>query len=203
MANWNDPQHCTSVSGRLSSLGPNATFRKIRVFALIVVFLITTSTFWAEAARSQTEVIDRILAVVNGQVIMKSDVQMFLTLQLVEIPPGVDQESQVLTYLIERRLVLDQIDRVVPQPASDLIEQQLQLMRGRFMRIEDFTEVLQQVGLTSDDLRQLLADDIRRDTYLANRFVSVREEIRAQAQSDWVADLARRGEVRLVSDLSH
>ena len=202
MANWNGPPRCTSVSGRPSSPGARSTRREVGKLTLAVA-LIAASVFPVEAARSQTEILDRILAIVGGQVIMRSDVRAFMALQLVEIPPGPDQESQVLTYLIERRLVLDQIDRVVAEPEPALVDRRFGLVRDRFASAEDFAVVLELVGLTSDDLRQVLADDIRRDAYLADRFASVGGEAREQAQTNWVADLVRRGQVRLVSDLSH
>ena len=202
MANWNGPPLCTSVSGRPSSPGARSTRREVGKLTLAVA-LIAASVFPVEAARSQTEILDRILAIVGGQVIMRSDVRAFMALQLVEIPPGPDQESQVLTYLIERRLVLDQIDRVVAEPEPALVDRRFGLVRDRFASAEDFAVVLELVGLTSDDLRQVLADDIRRDAYLADRFASVGGEAREQAQTNWVADLVRRGQVRLVSDLSH
>ena len=201
MANWNGPPRCTSVSGRPSSRGARSTRREVGKLALAVA-LIAASVFPVEAARSQTEILDRILAIVGGQVIMRSDVRAFVALQLVEIAPGPDQESQVLTYLIERRLVLDQIDRVVAEPEPALVDRRFELVRDRFASADDFAAVLERVGLTSDDLRRVLADDIRRDAYLADRFTSVGEGAREQARIDWVADLARRGQVRLVSDLS-
>ena len=204
MANWNGPPRCTSVSGRPSSPGAHSTRREVGKLALAVavIALIAASVFPVEAARSQTEILDQILAIVGGQVIMRSDVRAFMALQLVEIPPGPDQESQVLTYLIERRLVLDQIDRVVAEPEPALVDRRFGLVRDRFASAEDFAVVLERVGLTFDDLRQALADDIRRDAYVADRFASLGEEAREQAQTNWVADLVRRGQVRLVSDLS-
>ena len=201
MANWNGPPRCTSVSGRPSSPGARSTRREVGKLALAVA-LIAASVFPVEAARSQTEILDRILAIVGGQVIMRSDVRAFMALQLVEIPPGPDQESQVLTYLIERRLVLDQIDRVVAEPEPALVDRRFGLVGDRFASAEDFAVVLERVGLTSDDVRRVLADDIRRDAYLADRFALVGKEAREQAQTNWVADLVRRGQVRLVSDLS-
>jgi hypothetical protein len=152
--------------------------------------------------QSQTEILDRILAIVDGEVIMKSDVRAFIELRLVEIPPGPDQESQVLTFLIERRLVLDQVDRVVAEPAPDLVDGRFAIVRDRFASAEELASVLERVGLTSDDLRQVLADDLRQGIYLVGRFASVGDERREQAQADWVADLARRAQVRRVSDAS-
>jgi hypothetical protein len=169
---------------------------------LFVAAFVAASVLPVVAARSQTEILDRILAVVDGHVIMQSDVRAFIDLHLVEIPPGPDQESHVLTHIIERRLILDQVDRVVAEPASALVDGRFAAVRDRFASAEDLEGVLGRVGLTVDDLRQVLADDVRRDVYLRDRFASVGEDGREQAQTDWVADLARRAQVSLTPDAS-
>ena len=65
--------------------------------------------------------LDRILAIVDGNVIMHSDVRAFIDLGLADIPEGPDQEANTLTYLIERRLVLDRVDRfVVAEPSAKM-----------------------------------------------------------------------------------
>ena len=167
-----------------------------------VAAVVATSVLPVVAARSQTEILDRILAVVDGHVIMQSDVRAFIELKLVEIPSGPDQESQVLAHIIDRRLILDQVDRVVAEPAPPLVDRRFAAVRARFASAEDLAAVLERVGLTSDDLRQVLADDVRRDVYLEDRFASVGEDGREQAQTDWVADLARRAQVSLAPDAS-
>ena len=208
MASWNGPPRCTSVSGRLSSgtsAGAHLSGWAVgtplcRGFCVAAV--VAASVLPVVAARSQTEILDRILAVVNGQVIMQSDVRAFIELRLVEIPSGPDQESQVLTHVIERRLILDQVDRVVAEPAPALVDRRFAAVRDRFASAEDLATVLERVGLTSDDLRQVLADDVRRDVYLEGRFASVGDDGREQAQTDWVADLARRAQVSLAPGVS-
>ena len=58
---------------------------------------------------AQTETLDRILAVVAGHVIMQSDVRAFVDLELAELGTDDDSDDVILTYLIERRLVLDEV----------------------------------------------------------------------------------------------
>lgn len=213
MASWNGPPRSTSVSDKRSNgwtlesrerpagrkvtgLSRRSPAPRLLVAVVVVLSMLPVST------EAQTQVLDRILAVVDGQVIMWSDVRAFLDLQLVEIPPGSDPESYVLSYLIERRLVLDQVDRFVAEPASELVDRRFALVEDRVAGSEALAAILDRVGLTSDDLRQLLADDIRRDVYLADRFAAVDDERREQAESDWVASLVRRAQVRRVQDSS-
>ena len=125
------------------------------------------------AGPAYAETLDRILAIVAGHVIMQSDVRAFVDLQLV--PPATDtrpdRADEVLTYLIERRLVLDEVDRyVVADPPAADVERRLAAVAGRFASEAALAAVLARVGYTADDLRQVLRDDARRDAYVETRF---------------------------------
>ena len=117
------------------------------------------------------ETLDRILAIVAGHVIMQSDVRAFVDLQLARPGTDLDREDEVLTYLIERRLVLDEVDRyVVADPPPAVIERRLAEVAARFASEEELAAVLARVGYTADDLGQVLRDDARRDAYVEARF---------------------------------
>ena len=151
-------------------------------------------------ALAQTAILDRILAIVDGQIIMHSDVRAFIDLGLVDIPAGPSQEAEVLTWLIERQVVIDQVDRfVVAEPDSGTVDRRLDHVRSQLPGDSDLELILDRVGLAPDDLRQLIVDDIRRDAYLANRFEVVADGLREATIVDWVADLVRRAQVRRVS----
>ena len=124
---------------------------------------------------AQTQTLDRILAIVAGHVIMHSDVRAFIDLKLVDVAQDAEPEATTLTRLVERWLILDQVDRyVVAGPPTAIIERQLTDVRTSFSSEAVFISALEQVGYTTDDLRQVLRDDIRRDAYLDDRFMAVR-----------------------------
>ena len=102
---------------------------------------------------------------------MQSDVRAFIDLQLIDISLDVNSESEVLNYLIERRLVIDEVNRyvVVDLPETN-IDTHLIEVREKFSSEEVFEAVLQKVGFTNDDLRQVLQDDERSKAYLNDRF---------------------------------
>ena len=140
--------------------------------------------------------LDRILAVVDGHVIMRSDVRAFLELGLVSDPDGPGQEEAVLARLIQRRVVLDQVDRfVVGEPDAALVDERLDRLRRALAGPADLERILARTGLTLDDLRQILADDLRREAYLRDRFRSVAVERRARAIDDWMSGLLERARV--------
>ena len=126
------------------------------------------------SALAKNEILDRILVIVSGYIIMQSDVRAFIDLQLIDVPLDVHSESDVLNYLIERRLVIDEVDRYV---VSDLPETNTNTrfleIRKKFSSEEAFATVLQKVGFTNDDLRQVLKDNERSKAYLNDRFSAV------------------------------
>ena len=122
------------------------------------------------------EPIDRVLAMVEGQVILLSDVRAVLELRLIEPPDAADAAPWVLTALIERQLILEEAARYgVEAPPADEVDARLAEVVGRVGGIEPFQGRLAIVGFTLDDLRQVLQDDLRIERYLARRFVSARQ----------------------------
>jgi hypothetical protein len=145
-------------------------FRQLLSSVVCLVALSLSTVFSA-----QTETLDRILAVVAGHVIMQSDVRAFVDLQLAELGTDDDSDDAILTYLIERRLVLDEVDRyVVANPPRSTADRLMTEIVARFPSEEAFQRALKRVGFTTDDLRQILQDDARREAYLDNRFGAVR-----------------------------
>ena len=127
-------------------------------------------------AKAQTpgpgELLDRVLALVGGQVILLSDVRAFLDLQLITPSDAADPTPSVLTALIERRLVLEEEARyvAVEPPPSDAVDERLAEVVRRVGGAEALDARLPVVGLTIDDLRQVLREDLLIERYLARRW---------------------------------
>ncbi len=118
------------------------------------------------------QTLDRILAVVAGHVITASDVRAFLELGLAEVDgETADAERRVLDHLIDRRLVLDEADRLLTaDPPPERIEAALDDVVARFPDRDAFEGLLARTGLSLADLRQILRDEARRESYLRGRF---------------------------------
>ena len=118
--------------------------------------------------------LDQILAVVSGQVVLRSDVRAFLELGLIEatdMPDKVQSDQYYVTKLIERQLALDEVNRYrIPIPTSEEIDEKLAAIRGRLGGESELRALLALVGLGVRDLRQILQDDIRADVYVRERF---------------------------------
>jgi peptidyl-prolyl cis-trans isomerase SurA len=114
------------------------------------------------------QVIDRVMAVVNGAVITQSDVEALRRLGLA--PPSGDT-STLVERLIDRRLMMVEVNRYSPpEPAAALVDVRLDDVRRRFASQEGYEQALAEVGLTEDQLRAYFRDELRMRAYLRQRF---------------------------------
>src|SRR6185436_6670477 len=75
---------------------------------------------------ARAEVIDRVLAIVNDHLITLSDVRRVVELGLANTGRITDATEVVLSQLIDRRLVLDEVERYAPpEPAQAAIAERL------------------------------------------------------------------------------
>src|SRR5436190_13652615 len=87
----------------------------------------------ATATVARAEILDRVLAVVAGRLIMLSDVTVARDLRLVPLAASGDPVRDVLTKLIDRELVLAEVDRYAPpEPTAEAVDSEVQRVRARF-----------------------------------------------------------------------
>ena len=166
------------------------TRRSIQVLLLVV----------AAASAVHADVIDRITAVVGGQIITLSDVTAALQFHLVEPPPGTaDPVAYTVDRLVERTLILAEVDRFQP-PEPDPIEMTVRIdALERRAGSADFEKLLAVLGMTRDRLRRHIRDDLRITTYINQRFgANTPEAEREPAMRAWVAELRRRASIAVL-----
>src|SRR4051812_311066 len=147
------------------------------------------------AGVARAETIDRVLAVVSGQLIMMSDVTAAADLGLQSVDSGADPVRYVLTKLIDRELVLAEVDRYAPaEPTAEAVDAEVQRVRQRFATPEAFDAALARSGIDQAHVRETLRQDLRMRAYLDQRF-SASTAQRGSAVSEWMAGLRRRGGV--------
>jgi hypothetical protein len=167
-----------------------ADFR-LQIAALAVAALLVP----ARAARAD-EIIERVLAVAGGDLIMMSDVRAARELGLIDPGRASDPDREVLTRLIDRALVLAEVDRYQPpEPSAEAVDQQLAAIRARFASADGLNTALTRLGLDQDRLREQVREDLRIRAYLDQRFASENAELRDRAIVDWIAGLRRRADV--------
>jgi hypothetical protein len=116
----------------------------------------------APAAEPQLE--DRVMAVVDEDPVLASEVERVVALGLDKARPGesdVAFHRRILNDLIEQRLRFHEIDRFgFEQVPVDLIEKNVAEIRARFPSEAAFRKTLQDLGLTYQALRQLVAQQL-------------------------------------------
>jgi hypothetical protein len=126
---------------------------------------------------ARADVIDRILAVVDRELITLSDVAAALGLGLVAAPPaGEDAVRAALDALVARQLELGEANRYQPpEPPPAQVQARLEAVRSRFPATAAFEQALARFGLSEEQLRLRLRDDLRIEAYLAQRFSAARQ----------------------------
>lgn len=145
----------------------------------------------------RAEVIDRILAVVDGGIITQSDAAAAIRLGLVAGPA--DPLAGVVDRLIERRLMLREVDRYAPpDPAEADVDRTVTEIRARAGTPAQFDAILVQTGLGVDQLRRHVRDDLRIESYLQQRFGAVQptEEEILQYYREHIAQFTQGAVVR-------
>jgi hypothetical protein len=144
------------------------------------------------------EVIDRVLAVVGGEMITLTDVTAARDLGLVPAPAAGDPVRAILSRLIDRELVLAEVDRYAPpEPAAAAVDADVRVVRARFATDEAFQRALQRSGIDEKHLRETLREDLRIRAYLDQRFavpVPSDEDVRRYYR-DHLPAFTREGEV--------
>lgn len=164
----------------------------------------TAAVFVALAVTTlaHAEIIDRILAVVNGALIMQSDVKLAVSLGLAPQSTATDAAAVPLDALIERRLVLEEVDRYAPpEPAAADVDRRFAEVQGRAAGA--FDAILRDSGISPEQLRRQLRDDLRIDAYLQQRFGGVQPsegEIQ-QYYQDHQPSFTRNGSVRALDEV--
>ena len=147
---------------------------------------------------SAAQVLDRIVAVVDGAPITQSDVTAAMQLGLVAVPPSTDAVTATVDALVERRLILEEVDRYAPpEPSSAEIDRRVADIRARLG--DRLPTVLAEAGLTDDHLRREMRDNLRIDAYLQQRFGPPQaSEERATMIREWLSGLRRRASINIL-----
>jgi hypothetical protein len=137
---------------------------------LVAAVLIAFATLGSAHAQ---ELLDRVVARVDGNPVTLSDVRAAIRLRLVEPAEGVDPILFALRQLIERRLVLAEVARFAPpEPSPAALTAQASTLKARVGSPADLAALERSTGYGDDQIRDVARDDLRIQAYLNQRFGS-------------------------------
>jgi hypothetical protein len=168
----------TLMEGELKGIGRSVRATRAATFAralAVLTFLPFAFCLLPSPVRGQ-EVVDRMVAVVNGGgLITYSDLLWQLALEP-DAPldnPRLEDLRRALAELIDQRLVLLEAAKMPHAHATEkeIADAETELIK-HFPSLEEFQRRLDRVGLTSEQLAEVIHDRIDMDKYLGFRFRS-------------------------------
>jgi len=131
--------------------------------------LICTSAFMAGIVRAQ-QVVDRIAARVDEEIILQSDIEQLARYQML-VDGKSESEERILDRLIDQWIVRKEAEASRFPIASEAdVDRGLQRLKRSFAKTEDFDAQRQKVGLSENELRQIVAAQVYLSNYLDSRF---------------------------------
>jgi len=114
------------------------------------------------------QLLDRVVAIVNGYAITLSDVKAALALGLVDVPPEAGEQA-VIGLLVDRQLVLAEVARFAPpEPPPAAVAREVAAINARTGG--RLAAVMETTGVDEERLRDIARDTLRIDAYLNQRF---------------------------------
>jgi hypothetical protein len=153
----------------------------------------------ATGARAQSgRVVDRIVARIEGDVILQSQVRELGAFQQL-IEGHAESDDKLLNELIEQWVVNTEASTShFPEPAQSEAEREMTRLQKDFSSPEAYSARLRELGLTSSQVRQMLNRQIYVERYLDYKFrTSVQvdsSQIDAYYQKELLPELAKKNE---------
>jgi hypothetical protein len=116
------------------------------------------------------EVIDRIVARVETDIILLSDVRQLNRYQ-VFLDGKAQSDADILNRLIDQWIVRNEASVArFPQPSDDDVNRSIERLKRSFSSPEEFQQRQKQSGITDDEIRQFVRAQLYLSNYLDSRF---------------------------------
>jgi hypothetical protein len=126
----------------------------------------------ASVAPARAEIIDRLLAVVGGEIILLSDATAAVRFGLIDVRSIADENGlrAALNALVDRQLQLFEVNRYLPpEPPASAVDARVDAARSSLGEA-GFRAALAETGMTEAQVRSRLRDNLRIESYRAQRF---------------------------------
>lgn len=149
------------------------------------------STPAAETPENQKE--NPMIVKVNGKEITRSELEqateVILSQYRDQVPPGQIEQArgafrrQALESLINQTLLVQEADRQGIEPPKEAVEARLGQISGRFSSPEAFRKVLESMGISEQEFRNDVTQNLKVETLLAKKLESVTKATPEQVES--------------------
>ena len=137
--------------------------RRVRCMLILCAF---AQQEWSRAQ----EVIDRMVARVENDIILLSDIR-FLSRYQMLVDGKSESDAQILDRLIDQWIVRNEASVArTPKPTEAEIDRGLQRLQQSFASKDDYEARRKLAGLSEADVRRLTADQLYLNNYLDSRF---------------------------------
>jgi hypothetical protein len=153
------------------------------------------------------EVIDRIVARVEGDILLLSEIHALSRYQ--ELVDGKSEgDAQILDRLIDQWIVRNEASTArFPRPSEEDIDKGIERVQKSFPSAAEYESRKRQVGLTDAEIRELVASQLYLTNYLDSRFRPsaqvTQKEVEDFYQSGVVARAQVRGQTPPTLDAAH
>jgi hypothetical protein len=126
---------------------------------------------WLSPVSAQ-QLLDRVLARIDGAPLTLTDVQAAIGLGVVQLPPGPDAMAAGTQLMIDRQLELTEVQRF-PPPEPDATPVAREAARLTMNAGARLAALMQSTGLTEQRISDIARDNLRIAAYLDQRFGTV------------------------------
>jgi hypothetical protein len=172
--------------------------RAILNLDVIPAVALALGLFLPGAHAQSSRVVDRIVARVEGDIILQSQVRELGDFQQL-IEGHAESDDKLVNELIEQWVVSTEASTShFPEPAQSEVDREMTRLQGKFSNPESFSARFHELGLTSSQVRRMLSRQIYVERYLDYKFrPSVQvdsSQIDAYYQKELLPELAKKNE---------
>jgi parvulin-like peptidyl-prolyl isomerase len=133
-------------------------------------FVVALLLILAALPVSAQEVIDRIVARVDTDIILLSDIRELARYQLF-IDGQSETDQQILDRLVDQWIVRNEAKAALfSQPSDEEVKRSLERLKRSFSSPDEFEARKKQTGLTDEDIERMLRSQLYLSNYLDSRF---------------------------------
>jgi len=172
--------------------------RAISIFVLLLAAVRAPRASGGPVPPQSGRVVDRIVARIEGDIILQSQVRELGAFQQL-IEGHTESDDQLLSELIEQWVVNTEASAThFPKPPQTEVDRELARLQGQFKPPQAYAQRIAALGLSAEDVRDMLARQIYLERYMDYKFRPTVQidsaEVDKYYREEHVPELAKKGQ---------